>query len=83
MTNSNAAVMTWPEIIQNYPSQWVGLVDVCRKENNTATIKSARVKYTGIDKLDLISLSLESDENVTVKFTEPDKILQLGALSYV
>ena len=37
--------MTWEEIQEKYPDQWVGLIDVEYEPNNDATIKTAVVKY--------------------------------------
>ena len=36
--------MTWEEIQEKYPDQWVGLVDVEWYPDNKATVKSAVVE---------------------------------------
>jgi hypothetical protein len=40
--------MTWDEIAEKYPMQWVGLSDVIYIDNDGISIESAIVKY--IDK---------------------------------
>ena len=36
--------LTWKEIVERYPDQWVGLVDINWK--NEANVESAVVKYS-------------------------------------
>ena len=37
--------LTWKQIQEKYPDQWVGLVDVKYVNDDNATIESAVVKY--------------------------------------
>lgn len=46
--------LTWEQIQEKYPDQWVGLVEVEYEPDNDATIKSAVVKYTNKSKKEFI-----------------------------
>lgn len=48
--------MTWREIQEKYPEQWVGLTDVEYKPDNDASIRSAIVKYTDKSKDELTEM---------------------------
>ena len=61
--------LTWEEIKEKYPSQWVGLVDVEYKEDN-ANIKSAVVKYTDKPQGELTRLMLKGE--IVSRYTTPD-----------
>lgn len=59
--------MTWEEIKNKYPHQYVGLIDVKYGINN-ATIDSAVVKYTSSDLSynELISLYLQGEMRTSI-----------------
>lgn len=68
--------LTWAEIQKKYPDQWVGLVDVEWYPDNTATVKSAIVKYTDKPKDELTMMMLHGE--VEARYTTPDNLFQLG-----
>ena len=72
--------LTWHEIQEKYPDQWVGLVDVINEEDNYSTIKSAVVKYTGMSKSELTHMQIVTKGNVLARYTNPNGVFQLGVL---
>ena len=72
--------LSWKEIAEKYPDQWVGLVDVINEENNYSTIKSAVVKYTGMSKADLTHLQIVTKGKVIASYTNPNGAFQLGVM---
>ncbi len=74
--------LTWKEIQENYPDQWVGLIDVVYEQDNDATIQSAIVKYIDKDKNELTKMQIESNGRVLARYTTPNNIFQLGVVGY-
>lgn len=74
--------MTWKQIREKYPNQWVGLVDVEYEPDNDATIKSAIVKYTDKSKSELTRLQIETEGKTIGIYTTPDDVFQLGTVGY-
>ncbi|EOS37199.1 MAG: hypothetical protein K1W27_18470 [Lachnospiraceae bacterium] len=70
--------MTWEEIQKKYPDQWVGLVDVEWCPDNTATVKSAVIKYTDKSKDELTIMMLRGE--IDARYTTPDNFFQLGMI---
>lgn len=70
--------MTWKEIQEKYPDQWVGLVDVKYVNNDGVSIETAVVKYTDKSKSDLTRLALRGE--IVSRYTTPDNIFQLGMM---
>ena len=68
--------LTWKEIQGKYPEQWVGLIDVEYKSDNSASILTAIVRYTDKSKNELTEMML-SGECIS-RYTTPDGIFQLG-----
>lgn len=68
--------MTWDEIQEKYPDQWVGLVDVEWYADNAATVKSAIVKYADKTKDELTMRMLRGE--IDARYTTPDHLFQLG-----
>ena len=68
--------MTWEEIQEKYPDRWVGLINVEYEPDNSATIKSAIVKYTDKSKGELTHMMLRGE--IISRYTTPDHIFQLG-----
>ena len=60
--------LTWHEIQEKYPDQWVGLVDVINEEDNYSTIKSAVVKYTGMSKSELTHMQIVTKGDVLARY---------------
>ena len=57
--------MTWAEISQKYPGQWIGLTDVVRKETS-ADIISAVPAYIDKSRTELLKMQLHNDNLVTL-----------------
>ena len=66
--------MTWKEIKQMYPNQWVGLVDVEYESDNDATIKTAIVKYTDKSKNELTKMQIQTNGELIGIYTTPDNV---------
>ena len=74
--------MTWKEIQQMYPNQWVGLVDIEYEPDNDATIKTAVVKYTDKSKNELTKMQIQTNGELIGIYTTPDNVFQLGTVGY-
>ena len=61
-------ILTWEEIGERYPDQWVGMVDV--EFEDTINIKSAVVKYTDKSQGELTRLMLKGE--IVSRYTTPD-----------
>ena len=70
--------MTWQEIIQQYPDQWLGLSEVEHESDNASTIKSAVVRYAGKSKNELTLMQIKSKGKFLARYTNPNKLFQLG-----
>ena len=62
--------MTWKEIRETYPDQWVGLTDV---EREGASVRSAVVKYTDKSGDELVGMQIK-DRNLYSTYTTPDNV---------
>lgn len=74
--------LTWEQIQNKYPDQWVGLTEVEYEPDNDATVKSAVVKYTDKLKNELTRLQIQTSGNLLGIYTTPDNVFQLGAVGY-
>ncbi|NBH13300.1 hypothetical protein D3Z36_03680 [Lachnospiraceae bacterium] len=74
--------LTWEQIQERYPDQWVGLAEVEYEPNNDATIKSAVVKYTDKSKNELTRMQIQTNGSLLSVYTTPDNIFQMGAVGY-
>ena len=74
--------MTWKQIQEKYPDQWVGLIDVEYEPNNDATIKTAIVKYADKSKDELTMMQVQTNCEILGRYTTPDNIFQLGIAGY-
>ena len=68
--------MTWKEIQEKYPDQWVGLVEVKYINDDGISIESAVIKYLDKTKGELTRLALQGE--IVSRYTTPDNIFQLG-----
>lgn len=68
--------MTWKEIQEKYPDQWVGLTEVEYINNDGVSVASAIVKYTNKTKSELTRLALNGE--IVSRYTTPDNVFQLG-----
>ena len=72
--------MTWEEIKEKYPDQWVGLVDVEYEPDNDATIKSAVVMFTDKTVEELTLMQIQSNGEINAVYTTPDNVLFIGTM---
>ena len=68
--------LTWEEIGEKYPDQWVGLVDVKYENNDGITIESAVVKYSDKSHDELLLLKIE-ERDLIHRYTTPDNVCAL------
>ena len=74
--------LTWKQIQEKFPDQWVGLVDIEYEPDNDATIRYATVKYTNKNKDELTEMQIDTEGKVLARYTTPDNIFQLGSVGY-
>lgn len=65
--------MTWAEIQNEYPDQWVGLTDVKYRNDDGISVESGIVKYVGRPKGELTRKILEGE--IDAVYTTPDNVL--------
>lgn len=65
--------LTWNEICDKYPNQWVGLTDIVR-DNSWMSIESAKVKYVGLSYDELTYLY--SVKNLCKVFPTSDTVIE-------
>ncbi|MBR1741986.1 MAG: hypothetical protein IJ733_08995 [Lachnospiraceae bacterium] len=70
--------MSWTEIRDKYPNQWLGLVDI--DWDNGATVKAAVIKYIGKNSDELLRIKLTEEPDLLVEYTSPD---QLGPMGFI
>ena len=68
--------LTWEQIQEQYPNQWVGLSDVQYMDNDGVSVESAVVKYADKTKSELTRLVLKGE--IISRHTNPDGHLQFG-----
>ena len=68
--------MTWTEIKEKYPEQWIGLVDI--DWENGATVRSAVVKYVGKNSTELLEIKFDNEPELVVRYTSPDSLGPMG-----
>lgn len=74
--------LTWEQIQEKYPDQWVGLIDVEYEPDNDATIVSAVVKV--YDKPQDITLMMQIRGEVEVaEYTTPNSDFNVGLVEVV
>lgn len=71
--------LSWKEIQQTYPEQWVGLVNVEYEDNDGVSVKSASVKCIDKTPEELGFLALDRKIEMPI-YTTPDHKFQIGAL---
>ncbi len=70
--------LTWKEIQEKYPNQWIGLTNIEWK--NDSNIASAIVKYKGKTSGELLKLQLNNEPDLFSCFTTPESCGQLGVI---
>lgn len=79
MTNER---LTWRQIQEKYPDQWIGITDVEYEPDNDSTIRYATVIYIHKDKDELTELQLDTQGRILARYTTPDNVFQLGTVGY-
>ena len=79
-SNKQSLRMTWKEIMEKYPDQWVGLVDV--EWDNASTVKTAVVKYSDKGKNDLLRMQIKGDIQ-TSRYTALNNVFSVGGLTLI
>ncbi len=74
--------LTWEQIQERYPNQWVGLSDVEYEPDNESTIRCATVIYRDKNKDELTEMQIDTDGKLLARYTTPDDIFQLGTVGY-
>ncbi len=74
--------LSWEEIAEKFPMQWVGLTDVVYKNDDGITIKSAIVKYSDKTKSELTMMAIRG-EDIDPRFTTPNETWQMGAVGRI
>lgn len=72
--------LTWNEIAEKYPDQWIGLSDIDWEDG--ANIRSAVVKFTGKSSSELLEMQIRTG-NIQTIYTTPENLeygMPLGAL---
>ena len=72
--------LTWNEIAEKYPDQWIGLSDIDWEDG--ANIRSAVVKFTGKSSSELFEMQIRTKDIQTI-YTTPENLeyeMPLGAL---
>lgn len=70
--------LTWKEIQEQYPDQWIGLTDI--DWHDDSNINSAVVKYTDKSKEELLIMQI--NDEIFSCYTTPDNVFQLGIVGY-
>ena len=63
--------LTWNEIAEKYPDQWIGLSDVDWEDG--ANIRSAVVKFTGKSSSELLEMQIRKG-NIQTIYTTPENL---------
>lgn len=74
--------LTWKQIQEKYPDQWVGITDVEYEPDNDSTIRYATVIDVHKGKDELTEMQLDTHGKVLARYTTPDNIFQLGTVGY-
>ena len=76
--NKNLERLSLDEILEKYPDQWVGLTDMEWEPDNSATVKTAVVKYINTDKDSLLEMQIDTNGAVYSYHTGRSKGLYGG-----
>ena len=72
--------LSWKEIQEKYPNQWVGLVDVEREEPDSPNVVSAVVKYTDKTGDELILIRMSGESDMHYYYTTPKNTIDNGCI---
>jgi len=74
--------LTWKQIQEKYPNQWVGITDVEYEPDNDSTIQYATVIYNNKNKDELTEIQIDTNAKILARYTTPDNVFQLGSVGY-
>lgn len=70
--------LSWKDIQDRYPDQWVGLTEVKYVDDDGVSIESAVIQYTDKPKSELTRLAIQGE--IISRYTTPDNVFQLGTI---
>lgn len=70
--------LTFRQIAEKYPDQWVGLDEIEWEPDNSSTVKSAIVRFTDKSADELTEMQIQTDGKIMAIYTTPDNVFQLG-----
>ncbi len=69
--------LTRKQLAEQYPDQWLGLINVKYVDDDGATLESAEVKYTDKSSKELLMEQIDTDGELKAWYTN-ENTLQLG-----
>lgn len=73
--------LTWEQIQEQYPDQWVGLMDVKYVDDDGILVESAVVKYSDKTKSELTRMVLRGE--IVSRHTNPDGHFPFGMVGVI
>lgn len=70
--------LTWEQIQEYFPNQWVGLTNVVYEDNDGITIDRGVLRYIDKDQDELTEMAW--DGKCVARFTTPDNVFKLGVI---
>ena len=70
--------LSWQEIKERYPDQWVGLTDV--EWRNQSNIAYAVVKYSDLSANELLKRQFGDEPDLVSSYTTPDNVAYVGVI---
>ena len=64
--------LTWYEIQQRYPHQWIGITNITTEADDDATVGTAEVVYTDRDRVEFENIQFDTNGNIRAVYTTPD-----------
>lgn len=71
-------ILTWQEIKEYFPDQWVGLTNVKYKNNDGISIESGRLLHIDKTKDELTVMMLDGE--CVARYTTPNNTFKLGTI---
>lgn len=71
--------LTWKQIQEKYPDQWIGITDVEYEEDNNSICS---VLYIHKNKDELTEMQVDTQGKILARYTTPDNVFQLGSVGY-
>lgn len=70
--------LTWQEIKEYFPNQWIGLTEVKYKNNDGVNIESGKLTYIDKTKNELTRMAVHGE--CIARYTTPNNKFKLGTL---